>query len=299
MSLSVGIVGLANAGKSTLFNALLKKQQALVASYPFATIEPNVGIVPVPDDRLIELSKVIKVSEKLDREPPIVPATVTFIDIAGLIAGAHKGEGLGNKFLAHIREVDVMAHVVRAFGDGVDVKGDFATVKTELELADLEHPDAPPLTKKPEILVINVAEENLGKSYEEGAIVICAKIEAELVELSETDQRAYLKELGLEQSGLERLITAAYQKLGLMSFLTAGEKEVRAWMVRLGCTALTASGTIHTDFMKKFIKADVVKYEDFVRVGGWKAAREAGLVRSEGRDYVMQEGDVVEFKIGM
>lgn len=295
MSLSVGIIGLANAGKSTLFNALLKKQQALVASYPFATIEPNVGVVPVPDPRLAILADVVKTDK-------IVPATVTFIDIAGLIAGAHKGEGLGNKFLAHIREVDVIVHLVRGFGEAVNIKSDYDTVKTELELADLEHPDAVPLAKKPEILVINAAEEDLGKSYEEGAIVICAKIEAELAELSEADQRAYLKELGLQQSGLERLITAAYQKLGLMSFLTAGEKEVRAWTLRAGETALMASGVIHTDFMKKFIKADVAQYADFVNPpaggGGWKAAREAGLVRSEGRDYVMQEGDVVEFKIG-
>ena len=292
MSLSVGIVGLANVGKSTLFNALLKKQQALVASYPFATIEPNVGIVPVPDERLAVLAGVGKTQK-------IVPATVEFIDIAGLIAGAHKGEGLGNKFLAHIREVSVMCHVVRAFGDDIDIKSDYDTVKIELELADLEHPEAPPLAQKPEILVINMAEQDLGKSYEDGSIVICAKIEAELAELGEEDARAYLKELGLEQSGLERLIAAAYRKLNLMSFLTAGEKEVKAWTIRKDTKAVEAAGVIHTDFMKKFIKADVVKYEDFVRVGGWKNAREQGLVRSEGRDYLMQEGDVVEFKIGM
>ena len=292
MSLSVGIVGLANVGKSTLFNALLKKQQALVASYPFATIEPNVGIVPVPDERLAVLAGVVKTQK-------IVPATVEFIDITGLIAGAHKGEGLGNKFLAHIREVSVMCHVVRAFGDDIDIKSDYDTVKIELELADLEHPEAPPLAQKPEILVINMAEQDLGKSYEDGSIVICAKIEAELAELGEEDARAYLKELGLEQSGLERLIAAAYRKLNLMSFLTAGEKEVKAWTIRKDTKAVEAAGVIHTDFMKKFIKADVVKYEDFVRVGGWKNAREQGLVRSEGRDYLMQEGDVVEFKIGM
>ena len=283
---------MANVGKSTLFNALLKKQQALVASYPFATIEPNVGIVPVPDERLAVLAGGVKTQK-------IVPATVEFIDITGLIAGAHKGEGLGNKFLAHIREVSVMCHVVRAFGDDIDIKSDYDTVKIELELADLEHPEAPPLAQKPEILVINMAEQDLGKSYEDGSIVICAKIEAELAELGEEDARAYLKELGLEQSGLERLIAAAYRKLNLMSFLTAGEKEVKAWTIRKDTKAVEAAGVIHTDFMKKFIKADVVKYEDFVRVGGWKNAREQGLVRSEGRDYLMQEGDVVEFKIGM
>ena len=291
MSLSVGIVGLANVGKSTLFNALLKKQQALVANYPFATIEPNVGIVPVPDDRLEKLAEVVKTERT-------VPATVEFIDIAGLIAGAHKGEGLGNKFLSHIREVSVMCHVVRGFGESVDIRGDYATVKTELELADLEHPEAPPLAKKPEILVINVAEQDLDKNHDEEAIVICAKIEAELAELGEEDARAYLRELGIERSGLDQIIQAAYKKLGLMSFLTAGEKEARAWTINKGITALEAAGVIHTDFMKKFIKADVVNYDDFVRVGGWKAAREAGLVRIEGRDYVMQEGDVVEFRIG-
>jgi ribosome-binding ATPase len=289
MNLAVGIVGLANAGKSTLFNALLKKQQALVANYPFATIEPNVGIVPVPDDRLEKLVEVVKTQK-------IVPATVEFIDIAGLIAGAHKGEGLGNKFLAHIREVQVICHVVRAFGDNVDVKGDYETVKTELELADLEHPEAPPLAKKPEIVVINVAEKDLGSKVYDLGIVICAKTEAEL---GEEDAKEYLRELGIRESGLNQVIREAYKKLDLMSFLTGGEKEVRAWTLRRGDTALRASSVIHTDFAKKFIKADVVKYEDFIRVGGWKNAREAGLVRSEGRDYIMQEEDVVEFKIGM
>src|SRR3989344_9532015 len=166
MGLSVGIVGLANVGKSTLFNALLKKQQALVASYPFATIEPNVGIVPVSDERLAVLAGVVKTQK-------IVPATVEFIDIAGLVAGAHKGEGLGNKFLSHIREVSVMCHVVRGFGESVDIRGDYATVKTELELADLEHPEAPPLAKKPEILVINVEEKDLSKRSDDSGIVIC------------------------------------------------------------------------------------------------------------------------------
>lgn len=285
-----GIVGLPNAGKSTLFNALLKKQQAFVADYPFATIEPNVGIVPVPDPRLEKLAQIVHTQK-------IVPATVQFVDIAGLIAGAHRGEGLGNKFLAHIREVDAIVHVVRAFGDKVDIKGDLETVETELELADLEHPDAPPLAKKPTLVVLNVDEKAL-REPKDDALVICAKVEAELAELTEEEQKAYLRELGLEQSGLERLIEAGYRKLGLISFLTAGEKEVRAWTVRLGSTSLTAAGVIHTDFMKKFIKADVVTYEDFVKYGGWKNCREAGKVRSEGRDYIMQEGDIVEFKIG-
>lgn len=291
MNLSVGIIGLPNAGKSTLFNALLKKQQAFVANFPFATIEPNVGVVPVPDERLEKLAEVVK-TEK------IVAATVTFVDIAGLVAGAHKGEGLGNKFLSHIREVDVVVHVVRGFGDKVDIKGDYETVRTELELADLEHPEAPPLAKKQEILVVNVAEADLGKSFGEGEIVICAKTEAELAELSEEEQRQYLRDLKVERSGLDQIIALAYKTLGLMSFLTAGVKEVRAWTIKNGTKAVEAAGVIHTDFMQKFIKADAVKYEDFVRVGGWKNARDAGLVRTEGRDYVMQEGDVVEFKIG-
>ena len=301
MSLSVGIVGLPNVGKSTLFNALLKKQQALVANYPFATIEPNVGVVGVPDERLEKLVEVVVNASSPSTwlrvsRPTVVPATVTFVDIAGLVKGASSGAGLGNKFLAHIREVSAIAHVVRAFSDAdvvkegsVDPKSDFETVRMELE----------PLAKKPEILVINVAEEDLGKTYQRDAVVICAKVEAELAELSEEDQKAYLKELGVDRSGLERLIKAAYQKLDLISFLTAGEKEVRAWTIKQGTKAVEAAGVIHTDFMKAFIKADVIGYEDFVKVGGWKNAREEGLVRSEGRDYVMQEGEVVEFKVGV
>ncbi len=323
MSLSVGIVGLPNVGKSTLFNTLRSAQGKLsglaqVGNYPFTTIEPNVGIVPVPDARLIELSKVIKVSEKLDREPPIVPATCEFVDIAGIVKGANEGAGLGNKFLAHIREVNAVVHVVRAFRDtniikegSVNPKSDFEIVKTELDLADLEHPDAPPLARKPILVVVNVDEDDLKQTADlevkyaqelsvekDQIVVICAKVEAELAELSEEDAKEYLHELGIDQSGLERLITKAFATLGLMTFLTAGEKEVRAWTIRRDTKAVDAAGVIHTDFMKKFIKADVVKYEDFVRINGWKNAREKGLVRSEGRDYIMQEGDVVEFKIG-
>ena len=293
-SLSVGIVGLPNVGKSTLFNALLKKQQALVANYPFATIEPNVGIVPVPDARLEKLAEIVHTQK-------IVPATVTFVDIAGLVAGAHKGEGLGNKFLSHIREVDVVVHVIREFGSGVDSKGDFETVKTELGLADLEHPDAPPLAQKPEIKVLNVGESELGiRNHESGDdyIVICAQVEAELAELSEDEARVYLKELGVEESGLDKIIRVAYIKLGLMSFLTAGEKEVRAWTIKQGTKAPQAAGVTHTDFEKKFIKAEVANYENFVEYGGWKNCREKGKVRLEGKDYVMKEGDVVEFKVG-
>lgn len=322
MSLSVGIVGLPNVGKSTLFNALLKKQQAYVANFPFATIEPNVGVVPVPDTRLDELAAIYN--------SPIIPATVEFVDIAGLIAGAHKGEGLGNKFLSHIRQVDAICHVVRVFKNtdiikegSVDPKSDFETVKTELELADLEttekHKDKknqnfeelPLFSKKPILVVLNVDEEDLKntKQLEEKyskelgvdasqVVVICAKTESELADLSVSEQTEYLQELGVDSSGLERLIKKAFSTLGLITFLTAGEKEVRAWTINKGIDAVEAAGVIHTDFMKHFIKADIVNFKDFVEVGGWKKARELGKVRSEGRDYIMQDGDVVEFKVG-
>ncbi len=365
MSLSVGIVGLPNVGKSTLFNALLKKQQAYVANFPFATIEPNIGIVPVPDDRLTKLAEVTKMEEKMTGLPPIVPATVEFVDIAGLIAGASKGEGLGNKFLSHIRETSAICHVVRAFSDpdivkqGIaDPKTDLDTIETELQLADLttlenqKDPGNTPdkdlkkrweivvklkeavakgvparevelteeeskiakqlslLTSKPIMVVLNVDEKDLVNAHEieiefaeklklnpDQIVVICAKTESELAELSNDDQKIYMEDLGIKKSGLERLIQKAFSTLGLITFLTAGEKEVRAWTIPVGISAQDAAGVIHTDFIKKFIKADVCDFESFV-VGGWKPARELGKVRSEGRDYVMQDGDVVEFKIG-
>jgi len=310
MGLSVGIVGLPNVGKSTLFNALLKQQQAYVANFPFATIEPNVGIVPVPDERLEKLAEIYKA--------PIVPAVVKFVDIAGLIAGASKGEGLGNKFLAQIREMDVICHVVRAFSDpdiikqGVaNPKDDFETVKTELGLADLEHPDAPPFAQKPILVVLNIDENDLREAnklelkfatelglHASQVIAVSAKVESELSALSETDQKNYLEDLGVKESGLQRLVTRAFATLGLMTFLTAGEKEVRAWTIKKDTRAQDAAGVIHTDFVKKFIKADVCSYADFVASGGWKGAREAGLVRTESRDYVVKDGDVIEFKIG-
>lgn len=331
MSLKVGIVGLPNVGKSTLFNALLKKQQAYVANFPFATIEPNVGVVPVPDSRLQELAQVVKDSEGMGNLPPKVPATVEFVDIAGLIAGAHKGEGLGNKFLTHIREVDAICHVVRAFTDpdiikegSVDPKSDFEIIKTELDLADYEMmetsktknkgnlPDNLPLfSKKPIIVVLNVDENHLSEAgsitqkyaqelevSEDQVVVVCAKVESELAALDEEEQKAYLRDLGVEESGLERLAQKAFKTLGLITFLTAGEKEVRAWTINKGIDAQNAAGVIHTDFIKKFIKAEVVKYEDFVSTGGWKKSREAGKARLEGRDYIVQDGDVIEFKIG-
>ena len=330
MSLSVGIVGLPNVGKSTLFNALLKKQQAYVANFPFATIEPNIGIVPVPDERLSKLAEVTKKSESMSNLPPEVPATVEFVDIAGLIAGASKGEGLGNKFLSHIRETSAICYVLRAFTDpdiikqGVkNPKTDLEVLKLELDLADAEtienhkkkkeqDPENLPLfSKKPFLIVLNVDEADLKNSgsledkYVEElgvdknqVVIISARTEAELSELSPEDQKAYLADLGVEKSGLERLIQKAFATLGLITFLTAGEKEVRAWTIPAGISAQEAAGVIHTDFIKKFIKADVVAFTDFVTLGGWKAARDAGKVRSEGRDYTMKDGEVVEFKIG-
>lgn len=381
MNLSVGIVGLPNVGKSTLFNALLKKQQALAANYPFATIEPNVGIVAVPDERLNTLAEITKGEEKLSELPPLKPATVEFVDIAGLVKGASEGAGLGNKFLSHIREVQIIAHVVRAFEDpniikegAVDPKSDFEVINTELMLADLatlnkslenrkidpkkkaalekavagindgtpvykqeftdeeleELRDLFLLSAKKQLVVLNVSEEQynpegirkvmeeyrsviLGNEVHPGSdsgqarmtsdeddnmVVISAQIESELAQLSEEEQYQYLADLGLQQSGLERLIQKAYESLGLISFLTAGEKEVRAWTIRKGMSAQLAAGEIHTDFIKKFIKAEVVGYNDFVENNGWKGSREKGKARLEGRDYVMHDGDVVEFKIG-
>ena len=310
-SLNVSIVGLPNVGKSTLFNALLKKQMAYVANFPFATIEPNIGIVPVPDDRLNKLSPIYG-------NAPIVPATVEFVDIAGLIEGASKGEGLGNKFLNHIRQTDAICHVIRAFSD-VDVikqgvvspKNDFEIIKIELDLADLEHPDAELFSQKPVLIALNIDENQVKNSDEleikyaeelglnkDQVVAICAKVEAELAELSPEEQKEYLKSLGTDTSALDKLIQKAFKTLGLITFLTAGEKEVRAWTIKSGITAQEAAGVIHTDFIKKFIKADVCDFNDFVSNNGWKLSRELGKVRSEGRDYVVKDGDVIEFKIG-
>jgi len=281
-----------------------------VANFPFATIEPNVGIVPVPDERLAQLSAIY--------HSPIVPATVEFVDIAGLIKGASQGEGLGNKFLSQIREVDLICHVVRDFNDpdiiksgSLDPKSDFEIVKIELDLADLDHPDAPPFSQKPILIALNVDEGNLVKSQEletnfakennlqpDQVVAVCAKTESELSELSLDEQKAYLADLGIKESALDRLITKAFATLGLITFLTAGEKEVRAWTIKKEMNAQEASGVIHTDFIKKFIKADICNFADFVALGGWKVAREEGKVRSEGKDYVISDGDVVEFRIG-
>lgn len=355
MSLSVGIVGLPNVGKSTLFNALLGKQQALAANYPFATIEPNVGIVPVPDERLGKLAEVVH-TEK------IVPAVVEFLDIAGLVKGAATGEGLGNKFLSHIREVNLICHVLRYFEDGdiiregsVDPVSDYQTINAELILKDLEtvaaqkektkSPSIDPklktlvlklfdhldsgqpartlrvseeervwlnewflLTSKEEIAVINISEEQLsataqieadyGSKLHIPVVALNAKLESELSTLSPEDSQVLMGEYGITQSGLNRLIKLAYDKLGLISFLTAGEIEVRAWTVKRNTAAPQAAAVIHTDFAKKFIKAKVASFEDFVALGGWKGAADKGKVRLEGREYQIVEGDVVEYMIG-
>lgn len=340
MNLSIGIVGLPNVGKSTLFNALLKKQQAFVANYPFATIEPNVGVVPVPDERLNKIAEI-------EKSKNIVPAIVKFIDIAGLVKGAAQGEGLGNKFLAHIREVDAICQVVRHFkstdvvhvSSVPDPKSDFEVVNSELILADLQTLEKSKskdqkvnvlleklinelnkgklasqvqlsgeekeilkqlqlLTAKPMFVAANVDEEDLNKDFGENTIAVSAKVESELSQLSEEEQKDYLKTLGVQESGLERIIRKGYEILNLISFLTAGEKEARAWTIRAGSTALIASGVIHTDFMKNFIKAEVINYEEFVGSNGWKNAREQGKTRFEGRDYIVRDGDVIEFKIG-
>ena len=284
--MEIGIVGLPNVGKSTLFNALLKKQAALVANYPFATIEPNVGVVPVPDPRLGVLAEVVH-TEK------IVPATVKFVDIAGLVKGASEGEGLGNKFLAHIREVDAILYLLRDFSDenivragSTNPKDDYEILKLELELGNI--------INKPEIVVYNTDEDKL----KGGGLRICAKLEEGLAALSEEEQREYLKQLGIDKTGLEKVIQAAFEILGLQTFLTAGEIEARAWTIKNGTKAPQAAGVIHTDFEKKFIRAEVVEYSKLLEAGSHVAAKSKGWVRTEGKEYVMRDGDIVEFLIG-
>ncbi len=342
----------------------------MAANYPFATIEPNIGVVPVPDERLLKLAEITKEEEKLDKLPPLVPAVVEFVDIAGLVKGASEGQGLGNKFLSHIREVNIICHVLRFFEDPniVHVEGapdaarDREIVETELILSDMQtlskqnepkmnatkedrarwelikrlkpemdagklarvvitDPDEQELLKplqlltmKPMLYIANVSESQLPTSVVIPAkagiqngipdqvgndmIKICAQTEAELAGMNPEEQKEYLSSLGVESSGLDLLIRKAYETLGLISFLTCGEKEVRAWTIEKGIKAPQAAGTIHTDFEKKFIKSDTVSYNDFVTLRGWKAAREHGKARSEGKEYVMQDGDVIEFKIG-
>ncbi len=365
--LRAGIVGLPNVGKSTLFNALTSSYQAESANYPFCTIEPNTGIVKVPDERLWVLKDLVKTQT-------VVPAVFEFVDIAGLVRGASKGEGLGNQFLANIREVDAIVHVVRCFEDEnithvdgqVDPIRDLETITLELCMADAVslskrmerlqkqvkaqdkqalaelalfqkiHPlieggqvlnlneyteeeqvilkQSQLLSVKPMVYAGNVAESDLGdpmqnphfkrlseRAAEEGrlAVAISAQIEAELTELEGAEKLNYLESLGVESSGVDRLIQAAFHTLGLVTFLTAGEKEVRAWPFPLGFTAPQCAGVIHTDFEKGFIRAEVTSYKDYVTVGGEKGAKEKGLMRLEGKDYLMQDGDVVHFRFNV
>jgi GTP-binding protein YchF len=347
MALSVGIVGLPNVGKSTFFNAITNCQ-AEAQNYPFCTIEPNTGIVPIPDPRLDVLAKMSN-SEK------VVPASITFVDIAGLVAGASKGEGLGNKFLSHIREVSVIAHVVRCFEDSniVHVAGrinpleDIDIINTELVLADMEVAEkmhgnmekqakratdqetkdkfqllgrikdvleaGKPvrsldlsleeealmkgmdfLSAKKVIYVANVSEAMLGKSKVAFA-VICAKVEEEISKLDKSEKAEFLKELSITESGLDVVAKRCFSLLGLQTYLTTGVKETRAWTIPQGATAPQAAGVIHTDFERGFIRANIVSYDDFVKLGGTKEARDKGVLRQEGRDYVMKDGDIVEF----
>ena len=363
MGIKCGIVGLPNVGKSTLFNALTRAQIA-AENYPFCTIEPNVGVVPVPDLRLQALAEIVKPER-------ILPTMVEFVDIAGLVAGASTGEGLGNKFLAHIRETDAIAHVVRCFVDDdvIHVAGkvspldDIAVINTELALADLDsveralrrtektaksgdkdaarllavlkrlhaHLDSGEparslaiepeeqkllhelhlITIKPLMYVANVAEdgfENNSRLEEVRALAakeraqvvpVCAAIEAEISQLEEADRAEFLKEMGLAEPGLNRVIRAGYALLGLQTYFTAGVKEVRAWTVRAGSTAPQAAGVIHTDFEKGFIRAEVIAYEDFIALKGEQGAKEAGKLRLEGKEYLVREGDVMHFRFNV
>lgn len=286
--LKVGIVGLPNSGKSTLFNALLQRRIADVAEYPFTTIEPNVGVVQVPDPRLEKISKATGIEK-------IIPSAIEFIDIAGLVEGAHKGEGLGNKFLGHIREVDAILHIVRGFHNP-NVEGeinsdhDIEIIHEELKQAEIE---------KPTIYLLNVDEKDISAKKDK-FIRISAKLESELSELEENERADYLNELGLKHLALDQVIQKCYELLDLITFFTiVGGKQVQAWPVQTGATALMASGIVHSDMQKGFIKAQVVGWEKLVDSGGWKKAAEKGFIRLEGRDYEISDGDVVEFKFNV
>lgn len=330
MNLKIGIVGLPNVGKSTLFNALTNAG-ALAANYPFATIEPNVGIVPVPDPRLEVLAKMYD-TEK------VIPATVEFVDIAGLVAGASKGEGLGNQFLAHIRECQVICHVVRVFADdnithisenvntpaAVNPEKDIDIINTELELADLETRERAAakrkkanvpeseihyLMDKPVIYLFNVDEAGLtdfGRQKElrelvapAQAVFVNARLEAEMSGMTQAEKMEFLESYGVHTDALSELIQAAYKTLGLQSFLTAGKKEVRAWTIKQGATAPEAAGAIHTDFERGFIAAEVMKYDDLVALGSEQAVKAAGKLATVGKTYVMQDGDIALFRFNV
>jgi len=364
MSLKIGIVGFPNVGKSTLFNALLKKTVALAANYPFATIEPNVGIVEVPDERMTELAKIIHneyFNPNSNREVPerLLPAAIEFVDIAGLVKGASSGQGLGNKFLSHIREVDAIAHVLRDFTDPNVVREgstepltDREVIEIELALADLDiiqkriervknelkkgsNPDLQEelglleiilkrlengtdktnisekemelakkfnlLFYKPKISVFNIDEDKISsyENREDGNIYLCAKLESELVLLDDESSKEFMIEMGIKESGLNKLIKTGYKLLGLQTYFTAGPKEVRAWTIKVGTKAPQAAGVIHTDFEKGFISADVISFDDLIKAGSYKNAKTLGVLRNEGKAYTMQDGDVVEFKFNV